>query len=46
MENEVPQEIWWLVCQDLKLQEDFRSLFRFALVNRSWASLALPLLYR
>lgn len=45
MDGEVPQEIWWLVCQDLKTQQDFRSLFRCALVNRSWASLALPLLY-
>ncbi|KAJ0109177.1 hypothetical protein J7T55_009507 [Diaporthe amygdali] len=45
MAREVPQEIWWLVCQDLKLQQDFRSLYRCALINRSWASLALPLLY-
>ncbi|KKY31508.1 hypothetical protein UCDDA912_g08565 [Diaporthe ampelina] len=45
MAREVPQEIWWLVCQDFKVQQDFRSLFRCALVNRSWASLALPLLY-
>ncbi|KUI56923.1 hypothetical protein VP1G_04318 [Cytospora mali] len=45
MTPEVPQEIWWIVCQDLKRQQDFKSLFNCARVSRSWASHALPLLY-
>lgn len=45
MVPEVPQEIWWIVCQDLKRQQDFKSLFNCARVSRSWASHALPLLY-
>lgn len=35
-----------IVCQELKQQQDIKSLFHCALVCKSWASLALPLLYR
>lgn len=35
-----------LVCQDLKRQQDFKSLFSCAVVSKSWANHALPLLYR
>lgn len=44
--KDVPQEIWWLVCQDLQKQEDFNSIISSAQVCKSWAMLALPLLYR
>lgn len=44
--RDVPQEIWWLVCQDLQKQQDFNSLLNSAQVSKSWAMLALPLLYR
>ncbi|KAF3770266.1 hypothetical protein M406DRAFT_229521, partial [Cryphonectria parasitica EP155] len=43
--HEIPQEIWWLVCQELQKRQDARSLFRAALVCSSWANHALPLLY-
>lgn len=46
MLSPIPQEIWWLVCQDLQRQQDFKGLFRCALVCKSWAAHALPLLYR
>lgn len=42
----IPQEIWWLVCQDLQKQQDFKNLFRCGLVCKGWALHALPLLYR
>lgn len=44
--TEIPQEIWWMVCQVLQKKQDFKSLFNAALVCKAWASHALPLLYR
>lgn len=41
----LPQEIWWLVAQELSSRQDFPSLFLCACVSRSLATLALPLLY-
>ncbi|KAK3322243.1 hypothetical protein B0H66DRAFT_638709 [Apodospora peruviana] len=41
----LPQEIWWLVAQELSNRLDFSGLFLCACINRGLASLALPLLY-
>ncbi|PSR83753.1 hypothetical protein BD289DRAFT_369508 [Coniella lustricola] len=45
MRPDIPQEIWWLVCQELQEQRDRQSLLSAALVCESWAQHALPLLY-
>lgn len=41
----LPQEIWWLVAQELSSRLDFSSLFLCARVSRGLANVALPLLY-
>ncbi|EOO00638.1 hypothetical protein UCRPA7_3868 [Phaeoacremonium minimum UCRPA7] len=41
----LPQELWWLVCQELVARRDFNSLFNCALVSKDFAAHALPLLY-
>ena len=40
-----PQEIWWLVAQELGSRRDFGGLFSCALLGRGIARLALPELY-
>ncbi|GAB1320381.1 hypothetical protein MFIFM68171_10591 [Madurella fahalii] len=40
-----PQEIWWLVAQQLTDRRDFGSLFLCARLSRGMATVALPLLY-
>lgn len=42
----LPQEVWWLVSQELANRRDFGSLFNCTLISHSFASIALPLLYR
>lgn len=42
----LPQELWWLVCQELVARRDFNSLFNCAMVSKDFAAHALPLLYR
>ncbi|KAK0630573.1 hypothetical protein B0T17DRAFT_486498 [Bombardia bombarda] len=42
---DLPQEIWLLVAQELANRRDFPALFTCARLSRSWANLALPLLY-
>ncbi|KAK3379752.1 hypothetical protein B0T24DRAFT_167500 [Lasiosphaeria ovina] len=41
----LPQELCWLVVQELADHEDFNSLFHCAQASRGLANLALPLLY-
>ena len=43
--NAFPQEIWWLVTQELASRYDFSGLFLCARLSWSMARLALPLLY-
>ncbi|KAK4252180.1 hypothetical protein C7999DRAFT_10283 [Corynascus novoguineensis] len=43
--NSFPQEIWWLVSQELANRHDFDGLFLCARSSRGMASLALPELY-
>jgi len=43
--NSFPQEIWWLVSQELANRHDFDGLFLCARSSKGMASLALPELY-
>ncbi|KAK4174010.1 hypothetical protein QBC36DRAFT_334604 [Triangularia setosa] len=40
-----PQEIWWLVAQELARDFDFGTLYTCARVSQGLASVAMPLLY-
>ncbi|KAJ9151851.1 RNI-like protein [Pleurostoma richardsiae] len=42
---QLPQDVWWLICQELSARQDFNCLLNYALVNKTMASHALPLLY-
>ncbi|KAK5664355.1 hypothetical protein OQA88_578 [Cercophora sp. LCS_1] len=42
---DLPQEIWWVVMQELSARTDHHSLFLCSKVSRGFATLALPLLY-
>ncbi|KAL2136120.1 hypothetical protein VTI74DRAFT_5343 [Chaetomium olivicolor] len=41
----LPQDIWWLVAQELARQGDFETLFLCARLSKGIAALALPELY-